>query len=418
MRRSVLCALSLCVLVCLSGLVSAAKKQKPLFDATTSEVKILNSRNYDPQVKRLRDGQVSVVLFYDARQEESRELGNVFNKLGSDIKGVVQVAAIDCMEFYETCEKEKVEQFPTILVFPPNPMPIQTYEGEKTAQAIASFATRFLPSNVLPITTAIADSFVKDKPSMPKVILFTNKKATPAIFKALSTQFKGKLIFGEVRDSETDLVSKYKVTKFPTLLLLTVREPKPVVYKGEMKHSAIFDWLNIYSETFVTGEYINPNSFSQAAGSEDAGSYVPRPWLSQKVPELFKLSAEDVCFKAGGLCVVLLAKGKPSEDSMKLMEALSARYEQHISRGTKFNFMWLNVEGEAGYGKLFTHDGRDATPTLVVLNAGKRKRFASMKNYYESLDQDHAVMFLDRVLGGDAKFEPVKELPEFADRKE
>jgi protein disulfide-isomerase A6 len=37
------------------------------------------------------------------------------------------------------------------------------------------------------------------KKDLYKVLLFTDKKSTPPLYKALSKEFKGKLIFGEVR---------------------------------------------------------------------------------------------------------------------------------------------------------------------------------------------------------------------------
>jgi len=44
------------------------------------------------------------------------------------------------------------------------------------------------------------------------VLLFTERKTTAPIFKALSKQFKDKLLFGEVRKtSEQALVDKFKV---------------------------------------------------------------------------------------------------------------------------------------------------------------------------------------------------------------
>jgi hypothetical protein len=55
----------------------------------------------------------------------------------------------------------------------------------------------------------------------PHVLLFTDKKTTPAILKSLSKKFLDKLVFGEVRHTETELVEKFKVTEFPTLLVVT-----------------------------------------------------------------------------------------------------------------------------------------------------------------------------------------------------
>jgi len=39
-----------------------------------------------------------------------------------------------------------------------------------------------------------------------KFLLFTDKKSTPTIYKALSKKYLGKAVLGEVRKSETELI--------------------------------------------------------------------------------------------------------------------------------------------------------------------------------------------------------------------
>jgi len=58
---------------------------------------------------------------------------------------------------------------------------------------------------------------LKENPSVPKVLLFTDKKGVSLTYKGLSVQFKGKLLFGVVRHTEEDLISKYKVKKYPSI---------------------------------------------------------------------------------------------------------------------------------------------------------------------------------------------------------
>lgn len=54
-----------------------------------------------------------------------------------------------------------------------------------------------------------------------------------------------------MKHTDADLVKKYKVTKFPTFLLLKNKE-KPLQYSGESyTYSELFEFINIYSETFV-----------------------------------------------------------------------------------------------------------------------------------------------------------------------
>ena len=53
-----------------------------------------------------------------------------------------------------------------------------------------------------------------------KILLFSDKKATPTIYKALSKKFLNGLIFGEIRSTETDLLNKFNITTFPVVMAL------------------------------------------------------------------------------------------------------------------------------------------------------------------------------------------------------
>ena len=52
-----------------------------------------------------------------------------------------------------------------------------------------------------------------------KVILFSSKKDTPALFKALSKEFKDKLVFGIIKNAKA-LNEKFNIMELPSILLL------------------------------------------------------------------------------------------------------------------------------------------------------------------------------------------------------
>jgi protein disulfide-isomerase A6 len=99
-------------------------------------------------------------------------------------------------------------------------------------------------------------SFVERDPTKYKVLLFTERKSTAPIFKALSKQFKDKLLFGEVRkSSDSDLIQKFHITQFPTMLVIT--EPhshEGEKYEGELKIDRLTKFLNQYSYKQATYE--------------------------------------------------------------------------------------------------------------------------------------------------------------------
>lgn len=80
---------------------------------------------------------------------------------------------------------------------------------------------------MIDITSNNIDTFLNDNPGKPKMLLFTETKSVPMVYRALSTYFDKTLEFGMVKKEDEALVKKYKVTKFPTFMLLKNEKEKP-----------------------------------------------------------------------------------------------------------------------------------------------------------------------------------------------
>jgi len=141
---------------------------------------------------------------------------------------------------------------------------------------------------------------LKDNPTKPKVLYFADKpKGVPITIKALSSQFEKTIYFGVVRKEEESLIKKYKVSKFPALQLFKSSQ-KPVSFEGQFKYQELHDFLNVYSEIFV---------FKGDEGAQDA---TPKPWLSEPLPELQRISSKDLCYDTESVCVILTLEAAPT----------------------------------------------------------------------------------------------------------
>ena len=80
------------------------------------------------------------------------------------------------------------------------------------------------------------ETFIARDPENYKVLLFTERKSTAPLFKALSKKYKGKLNFGEVRNNpESQVIKNYKIEKFPAIVVvLDAKSYEREIYEGEM----------------------------------------------------------------------------------------------------------------------------------------------------------------------------------------
>jgi len=82
-----------------------------------------------------------------------------------------------------------------------------------------------------------------------------------------------------VKQEEDTLLKKYKITKFPSFLILKHGEKKPIMYESDdFSYNGLFEFINTYSETFVFKQVDEGAVESRAS----------RPWLSEPVPFLSK----------------------------------------------------------------------------------------------------------------------------------
>jgi hypothetical protein len=307
------------------------------------------------------------------------------------------VGAVDCYAHKKLCDDYGVTSHPTLKVIPPNAFGIQDYTGERNTKAVFSWAVRFMTHFVEKVNADNLDGFLNAQAGKFKAILFTDKPKTPLMWKGLSVDLYNKMTLGEVKSSEKGILSRFKVTKFPTILVVKPGQKKPIKYEDKIVYSEVFEFLNRYQETFAMEK--------PAQDEEDAAK---RPWLSESFPEMHALSAPDVCYNADSVCVITVTKpgadGKVPTDLNNVVQAIKTKYSN--SGNAKFTFTWINGDKE----KAFCDALGVTAPGLVALRTGKRTRFGRSE-VDSPLSQENIGNFLDRVIGGDVQYKPLKDGP-------
>jgi len=383
------------------------------------DIQQITVQNFDGVISKFRDSAVSSLWFFSEGSKADAGFLDDYNKVAGDLKGMAKVTAISCSEYQGFCNKQGVKETPTVMIYPLNPQPAFKYEGKLDAKSMTSKLSKLIPDFTVSVTKDSIDSFLTSDTTKPKALLFSNKKTPPPIWKALSSEtvFKRTVKFGFVHEDETDVVKRFKVTKFPAVVLQPGGQVgKPERYSGELTFLALKDWVNLHSESGMGDKVTGSKGGQEEEDIEDA-----KPWLVQEIPELTAKSQKDICFKGEGLCVIYLCDGAISQAETDMLSGLSRKFTSQLSdRGAKMKWMWINLKLEAEYKTLFDPP---MLPSAVVFNPHKRLRFTKLDHGEDNEvkgDENGITKLMDKVLGGDARFTMVKgqKLPAWAVRTE
>ena len=170
--------------------IIASKKDGELYDPGRSTLINLNPMNFDTQITNNRNKDViSFIHFYSPDDGKSPQLKDVFIELDKEYSGMFKLAGLNCKKYKDLCSKQGVTDYPTYKIYPPLPAPPMKYEGKIEPKKIIAYLGRFVDNRVQELNNNNFDEFISSKSNIPKILLFTNKKTIPLIFKRLSVQF-------------------------------------------------------------------------------------------------------------------------------------------------------------------------------------------------------------------------------------
>jgi hypothetical protein len=308
---------------------------------------------------------------------------DLWRDLAEKLYGIVVVAAVNCVNEEVLCQDEfSVYDSPKIKCFPANSkVEGIDYQGEHNYNAISAFAVGQMENFVRVVNKENVDDFFKGNEDKLRLLLFTARKGTPPLYKALSKDFKGKLIFGVVRQSEESLVARYKVEKYPTLMVVT--DPTNhigISYEGVFKKDQITKFMREYA-------YAKPQR--RVAGKESAAVQLT----------IERLRDKSCNGKDSFLCVLYIAH---PDDNLKEVEEKMNGFTSHYT-DDPVNFYYTPAS-DVNYNEVF--DEIYGLPVIVIVK-GKRKsytRFDGDLNAGEKLTS-----FIDQTISGSTTFRKMKK---------
>ena len=355
--------------------------EKNFFENT--DVLTLKMENISKLLSRRK---IWFVYFFKSKDEDFENMNNKIKEISSQCYGIFNFGAVNCKDDEEICEEYSVYSTPKLLYFPENSNESEDeYKGNIDFQSIFKYGAKLMQNFVRIINKDNYNDFTTSHPERYHVLLFTSKKSTPPLFKSLSKDYLNHLSFGEVRQTETELIKTFNVDKFPTLMVLTNYETNEFdLFKEDMKYDTIKKFLNKYG-------------YKKMPENKDI-----------KVRELNKNTYEKLGMCSSNdnknICLIFfINKEKPDNDELKNLENFGTKFkDDHVK------VFYLNVDKYKSVFKSFDNDNINFENTKAVIVKGKRKKYIAVSNEnYQNIKDFYNIM--DNVISGGGSFQRLKK---------
>lgn len=215
----------------------------------------------------------TLFLFYYRRNSFlSIKAAEILETIGKRLIVLAKILSIDCDQGEYSKEKicedshPHIDTFPRMKILTPPEFRINPYTGEKekwreynfkeksfNETSLFNFIAENIISRSIKLTSDTIDTFLSDE-RMNKVILFTDKKKTPLLYRGVSNFFFDRIKFGEVDISETKLMRRFNVMNFPAIIIFQTHEEntllhKPVIhrYNGKVEAGEVARFIHPFT---------------------------------------------------------------------------------------------------------------------------------------------------------------------------
>ena len=240
-----------------------------------SQVKALPGKRFKTQEEIsefLKTTDLTILVFYyKTGSEKSNAVAENLKIVYSKLQYLIEYIIVNCDDnSMEECiaNDDNIDEddfFRIEIYVPPeykfNPYTKEMNKHQKllytktsiTDKALYNFLTKAIISREKIVTSENYENF-KSRTDLNKVILFTNKKSAPLMYRGLSGYFYDRLALGLVYNTEKKLCQKLNINKFPTIMVIqTIEEgviiddPNEIFYEGKMEVEDIVNFLEKYA---------------------------------------------------------------------------------------------------------------------------------------------------------------------------
>mmetsp|Transcript_117240 Transcript_117240/g.203645 ORF Transcript_117240/g.203645 Transcript_117240/m.203645 type:complete len:563 (-) Transcript_117240:82-1770(-) len=320
-----------------------------------------------------------LVFFYKPNNDDCVAVKDEYGQVGKTYKDFVKIASVNCRQQGKTCRSASIDKndLPAVRWFPEDSeSPPEVFEGLINTKLLS----KFVSSSLKDFSTILSDKRQmrewKDNQNLPAVVLFSDKREVPPMWKALSREFNRRVAMGVVLRCDKNGVFKNELqrefdVRIPGVVQIdTLKEVGAVTEKfsSSFKKDVLSLW---FTKVIALGKKAGPvASFKE--------------WSRERV------QAGDCGPSDSQFCFLWLKAGadKQVEEAMR---SLAVKY-----RRDPIKMMWVSVELNPSVLDAFALENSEESDFFVAYRS-KRGRFKVHEGELRFAALD---IFVDGVMNG------------------
>jgi len=204
---------------------SPPKPSVPKPFSNAAHVTLVREAEWEPILKSHKgEDYLMALLLFSSRSQAFKSLESIWNKLSESLQGHVEFYAMESDSLSSFRNKYDVHMSECILLFTFKSLePIQYSASLTSGTEIYNFIVKEIPHNIIPVDSRSWDQKVGDLLAVrqtPVLVLFSDKTTFTPIFRKVSVSLKEAVLCFHVHSKEEQLVNRFGIIKFPTLLFI------------------------------------------------------------------------------------------------------------------------------------------------------------------------------------------------------
>ncbi|KAL6534400.1 hypothetical protein OROHE_013325 [Orobanche hederae] len=373
----------------------------------------VNSQLYRKEI--FDSGMTWLLFVYTPNLQGIQYYESVVGEAATSLQGALKAGSINCETEKSWCKELGVHprREPKIYVYSfgsNGKGSLVEYDGDMDVKTLKSFCQDHLPriSKRIRLNNL---NVASEAVNLPKVLLLSTKKSTPAIWRVLSGLYRKRFVFYdvEVRDVSDPSVGELGVDSLPAIVGWLSNGEKQMIKSG-ISVKDLKSAIQELSKLLDNLEKKNKKADSVKKDQTESGE--------RNIPLLTVSNFNDICHDKVPVCVIGVARSSTTRDKLqRILQSVSQKSfsrRQSSASGPKDSVAYalLDASKHQSFLNAFDKSGFKSSGTLLLAYKPKRGTYASTTSQGDATEEE-AERFISSVLNGDIQFTKASLKPTF-----